>query len=1054
MARTVGSVEFVVGADGTTFERQLRKAVSGAASRAGITAGKEFSAGFSDGTSRLGRSLDSSFSGNRFERIGITAGKSFSSGFARQIARLPQGNLFGGMTEDIGELRQVFPELERGIENLSSAAEKNVIVWQESGDAADSFGRKLKDVDNNVRSTDSVLSRLGGKIRGFWDDLDAGTVSLQKNSGGWRSMSQNARQWTLIIAAVAAGMEELAGLGSAAGAGLFALGGALSTVVVGGAGAIAVFSSLLTSVEKLPAGMRDVATEFRSFLTSLKSARDVISSSAFDKMAGTFKRLEGTVEGLSPVLGKLGTSVGRVFDSFSRGVEQGSEGFDELNKLISNAADNLGPLSRAAGTWALALIRGLNKANPLTNQLVGYIQKLGDRFDAFTRSNSFDTWIKTASTTFSHLGVLLDATGRALNDLVTPETIADLNFFIDGLTGFMPSLTRILQIVGELNVFGVAAQALSMFGAALSPLYGPLEDLAGALSDIVTSILPPFAQALGTMATAIAPIVQGIADFAKGMADFIGAAPPQVLASIAGGIVAIGIAIKGLRGFQAFSGLAEQVLYTKTQMSGLAGAAGTASTKAGGLASKISGFVGKAGIFGAIAGAVIGLGVALFEASKEWSGLNDKMAETVTGAGSFADAYDTLNTQQGYFADSLADTDINSFLSDMDKADNIFKDYARAMGESGQEMAVFGDTINELDTPLSELAQTNLPAAAQRFADFAKELGVTQANMPELLDQFSEYKEVLAASAGSQGMATDNQSLLNYSMAQGIQTTSSYSSALDLVYNSASLSGAEIAALGEKMRTFSEQALTSRSAARDYEAAIDGLTESVKVNGTTLDISTEKGRNNQAAIDNLAAATLASSEATKERTGSEKAANDVVAKGREQLIKMLAQFGITGAAADKYADELGLIPTDVTTRVALKGAQEAEDRLNAMQKDRTVRYHVVVDSSGATNIKGGGHVVSPYASGGVLSGPRHILAGEAGPEAIVPLRRNLNQVDPSVRWLSAIAQGRSAPAMASGGVVGSGRTNVIESGAIVVNDATSPLATAVAVLDRLSYNLA
>lgn len=78
--------------------------------------------------------------------------------------------------------------------------------------------------------------------------------------------------------------------------------------------------------------------------------------------------------------------------------------------------------------------------------------------------------------------------------------------------------------------------------------------------------------------------------------------------------------------------------------------------------------------------------------------------------------------------------------------------------------------------------------------------------------------------------------------------------------------------------------------------------------------------------------------------------------------------------------------------------------------------------------------IPQMASGGVLGGPRYILAGEAGPEAIVPLDRNLNRVDPSVRWLSAIAQGKSTPGMASGGVVGGGLT--INDGAIQIIDNT------------------
>lgn len=76
------------------------------------------------------------------------------------------------------------------------------------------------------------------------------------------------------------------------------------------------------------------------------------------------------------------------------------------------------------------------------------------------------------------------------------------------------------------------------------------------------------------------------------------------------------------------------------------------------------------------------------------------------------------------------------------------------------------------------------------------------------------------------------------------------------------------------------------------------------------------------------------------------------------------------------------------------------------------------------------------AAGSILKGPRVILAGEAGPEAIVPLRRDLSRVDPSVRGLSAFAQGKS----------GMG----IEAGAIQVTLTNSdPQQVASALLDRM-----
>lgn len=90
------------------------------------------------------------------------------------------------------------------------------------------------------------------------------------------------------------------------------------------------------------------------------------------------------------------------------------------------------------------------------------------------------------------------------------------------------------------------------------------------------------------------------------------------------------------------------------------------------------------------------------------------------------------------------------------------------------------------------------------------------------------------------------------------------------------------------------------------------------------------------------------------------------------------------------------------------------------------------------------------ASGGTVYGPTRALIGEAGPEAVVPLNRPLSLVDPSVRWLSAIAQGKTT-AFASGGVAGVGKSVTVEPGAIVVQTiGANPARIAESVLDRFA----
>jgi phage-related protein len=86
------------------------------------------------------------------------------------------------------------------------------------------------------------------------------------------------------------------------------------------------------------------------------------------------------------------------------------------------------------------------------------------------------------------------------------------------------------------------------------------------------------------------------------------------------------------------------------------------------------------------------------------------------------------------------------------------------------------------------------------------------------------------------------------------------------------------------------------------------------------------------------------------------------------------------------------------------------------------------------------------AVGGVFSGAQARLIAEAGPEAVVPLNRPLSLVDPSVRGLSAIAQGLAAPGVAGGG-------NVVEAGAIVIQGSMDPAATAQETVNRLAERI-
>ena len=94
------------------------------------------------------------------------------------------------------------------------------------------------------------------------------------------------------------------------------------------------------------------------------------------------------------------------------------------------------------------------------------------------------------------------------------------------------------------------------------------------------------------------------------------------------------------------------------------------------------------------------------------------------------------------------------------------------------------------------------------------------------------------------------------------------------------------------------------------------------------------------------------------------------------------------------------------------------------------------------------------ATGGIVT--QRTIAGEAGPEIIIPLSRPLSQVDPSVRELAAIAQGMYGMAGRFDGPRSTGTGGAyIAPGAIqVVAPYANPRNVAVSVLDELAQELA
>src|SRR5690606_38527146 len=109
-----------------------------------------------------------------------------------------------------------------------------------------------------------------------------------------------------------------------------------------------------------------------------------------------------------------------------------------------------------------------------------------------------------------------------------------------------------------------------------------------------------------------------------------------------------------------------------------------------------------------------------------------------------------------------------------------------------------------------------------------------------------------------------------------------------------------------------------------YESAIDGINDAAKENGRTLDITTEKGRNNQDALFGIADAGRAAAEAMAENGASQEDVQKHLQRTYDDLVDAGKQFGLSGDKAKDMARKVLGIPDDVSIKTWMSDAAEEQ----------------------------------------------------------------------------------------------------------------------------------
>ncbi|MEU9415153.1 phage tail tape measure protein [Streptomyces sp. NPDC048272] len=227
--------------------------------------------------------------------------------------------------------------------------------------------------------------------------------------------------------------------------------------------------------------------------------------------------------------------------------------------------------------------------------------------------------------------------------------------------------------------------------------------------------------------------------------------------------------------------------------------------------------------------------------------------------------------------------------------------------------------IKALDESLSSLVSSGNPdMAAKAFARMAAESEKQGVSTEKLRTLLPQYSAALTTTDTTTKLAADSQKKLGDATAMTAdEIADTRTEAEKLKDTLAALNGVAISA--------AEKEISFRSSLKE-------LTDAVKENGYSLDVTTEKGRNVKGAFLDAASAALAHAEATAQQKGSVEAGNAVLEQDIAILRRQMEAAGFSASAIQGLISKYAQLPVSAETRIDAKTGQAVAD-LQAVQAE-------------------------------------------------------------------------------------------------------------------------
>lgn len=304
-------------------------------------------------------------------------------------------------------------------------------------------------------------------------------------------------------------------------------------------------------------------------------------------------------------------------------------------------------------------------------------------------------------------------------------------------------------------------------------------------------------------------------------------------------------------------------------------------------------------------------------------------------------------------------------------------------GQLSDQVADAREQFHTMGVALAEMVGSGDAEQAERIfsqiAAAAEEQGYTLEQVNGLMQPYTEA--LAGAASAAEDALPPTQELTSSLDAQAEAADNAWDSVLDMTDGLLGLRDAEIG----------------------FEEAIDSATAAVAENGATLDITTEKGRANRRALDDIAKAGLGVVDSMRSQGATQEELRGSMERTRASFISAATAMGMSKSEANQLADSLGLIPSNVSTQVSVNGIDGALSRLGALNatlnsiNGKTVTAAVAIRQYGQAAMATGGPVIGPGTGTSddipaMLSNGEHVLTAAevqrmGGHAAVMRLRK-------------------------------------------------------------------